>query len=206
MDNSLEWGKKMKNKPRKPTSVKKRTRKGTVPGAPPAHPGRPSQLRTFPFSGGKWPSLNIAKVLSGFLTFRSTLKSLSASLQRMESIMDNVYQMMESFGHALPFLPHRGGPGPFPLLPPGTGPGGGMRQGGNSSERTQSPGGQGEDFPIIRLPHENRFQPPQGQQQTPPPPMPNLPPLDLSQLMSIMQSPLVQQFLAGLFQNRRNQG
>ena len=40
-------------------------------------------------------SLNISKMLSHFMTFRSTIRDLSSSLQRMEKMLDSAYQMFE---------------------------------------------------------------------------------------------------------------
>lgn len=40
-------------------------------------------------------SSGLTKLITGFYTFRTTLKDFSESLQRMEKIMDNAYQMFE---------------------------------------------------------------------------------------------------------------
>lgn len=40
-------------------------------------------------------SLNISKMLSQFMTFRSMIQDLSSSLQRMEKMLDSAYQMFE---------------------------------------------------------------------------------------------------------------
>src|SRR5690606_40723671 len=40
-------------------------------------------------------SLNLANILSHFLTVRSMIKELSTSLERLENILDSLYQMFE---------------------------------------------------------------------------------------------------------------
>ncbi|PTX59892.1 hypothetical protein C8P63_11036 [Melghirimyces profundicolus] len=44
-------------------------------------------------------SIDLSKMINGFYTLRSTLKDLSSSLQRIEKIMDNAYQMFEIANH-----------------------------------------------------------------------------------------------------------
>ena len=44
---------------------------------------------------GPLSSLNLANILGHFLTVRSVIKDLSTSLERLENILDSLYQMFE---------------------------------------------------------------------------------------------------------------
>jgi hypothetical protein len=81
----------VKRNQRKIPTQKKRRR---VPARPPqAHQliQHPEPFLT-PLS-----SQNLAKVLSNFMTFRSTIQDVSKSLAKLESILNTTYQMFETF-------------------------------------------------------------------------------------------------------------
>ncbi|SDC45607.1 hypothetical protein SAMN04488112_10885 [Melghirimyces thermohalophilus] len=117
-------------------------------------------------------SLDVSKMISGFYTLRSTLKDLSSSLQRLESIMDNAYSMFEIANHLVDR--RRTGPRfrpPLRLIKP--------------SRKTEEE----EDIPQLNLPP---LEDPPGEG-----PQPSF---DLSQVMKILQSPFVKQLINELLQ------
>jgi hypothetical protein len=151
------------------TSSRKKRKKPASSVTSPALPTTPSNLS----------SANIAKVLSGFMTFRATLKDLSYSLQRMQSLMDSVYQVVgmasnlmgksrqRRFG--LPSNPFQ----PFPR-----------------PRRIEQ-----EEIPRIQLPFEQQGEATSSTNS----PLKNF---DFSQLWNIMQSPLFQGLISGLLNNK----
>lgn len=82
-------------------------------------------------------SINIAKMLSHFMTFRSTIKDLSVSLQRMEKMLDSTYQMFEI---AQTMMDHKSNPKQFPAP---------VRK----KQPRQDP--DQEEIPIINLPQDD---------------------------------------------------
>lgn len=114
-------------------------------------------------------SLNIAKMLSHFMTFRSTIRDLSSSLQRMERMLDSTYQMFEIAQHIMVQKPNRR----LPALPQ------------PKSKTTYDH----EDAPIINLPSED--------EDLPNPPFAELfKHFDPQLLMQILKSPMVQGMLS----------
>lgn len=79
---------KSRNTPR-PRTIK-RTKKQLTPASKRKPKAPSTTLPAPPLS-----SVNIAKILSGFLTFRSSVKELSQSIQKIENIMDSAVQMFE---------------------------------------------------------------------------------------------------------------
>lgn len=125
------------------------------------------------------PSLSLANIISSFYTFRSSVQDLSASLQRIENILDSCYRIFEL---AQTFVDRKpaAARSPLQLLPPG-----------------------------IRTPKKNRPLPffqdnPQDNAETPSL-GPLLANLDLQKMMELLQSPLVQSLLSGMLQgNNQN--
>ncbi|MFD1427777.1 hypothetical protein JOD24_002868 [Kroppenstedtia sanguinis] len=119
---------------------------------------------------------SLSKWINGFYTFRTTLKDFSESLQRMEKIMDNAYQMFEmATQFANQKQPHRGRP-PLRLVQP-------RRQ-----EEDE------EEIPRLNLP------PPDGDTDsvdTSSHPFQNF---DFTQLLKILQLPFVRQLMSDLIQ------
>ncbi|SFS94202.1 hypothetical protein [Marininema halotolerans] len=112
---------------------------------------------------------NLANVISSFYTIRSTVQQLSDSLQRMEKIMTNAYQMFEI---ANSFMGRRREPGLF----------GGPRR--RPRLRLIKPPEEDGEIPRLNLPDE----PPGGGNGA----------FGIGQLFKLMQSPFVQQMLSGL--------
>ncbi|WP_044640251.1 hypothetical protein [Risungbinella massiliensis] len=71
------------------------------PTEPRKRPGLPGSLLS------NLKTLDMAKILNGFLTFRTTLKTLSSSIQQMETIMDSTFQF---FDLAQGFFPKKNRP------------------------------------------------------------------------------------------------
>lgn len=167
----------MKRK-RRPTSVaqsRKRVKKTGLTETQTSLPSAPVQTAKTPLS-----SISLAQMISGFLTFRSTVKDLSTSLQKMESIMDNTYQFFhlaqQFMGKKSLFQNQR-----RPLFPLPKNPGN-----SNSSDLTD------EEIPVINLPKNigNIGNPLLGRL---------LQNMDLNQIMSLMQSPLIQKMISSFF-------
>lgn len=98
------------NKPIQPRIPSKRKRrKSTTP------PYRTPATNPNPLS-----SLNMANILSHFLTVRSAIKELSTSLQRLENILDSVYQMFEIAQTFMAQQQRAPGRPPLRLIPPRT--------------------------------------------------------------------------------------
>lgn len=120
----------------------------------------------------------LTKMISGFYTFHSTLKNLSESLQRMEKIMDNAYQMFEmasTFVEQKPPSPRRP---PLRLVQP---------ERGKEEEE--------EEIPRLNLPYLDGR--PDHGNPSQPNPFQNF---DFTQLLKILQLPFVRQLLSDFMQ------
>lgn len=116
-------------------------------------------------------SPNISKMLSHFMTFRSTIRELSQSLQRMEKMLDSTYQMFEI---AQNIMTRRNRP---PLLP---------------EPDRNPPQNEQENLPIIDLPDNN-----EGPIDSP---FAHLfRQIDPRFLFQLLQSPFVQRFISQFF-------
>jgi len=116
-------------------------------------------------------SLNISKMLSHFVTFRSAIRDLSSSIQRMEKILDTTYQMFEIVQNVMNQRHH---PPIQSLLPP--------------DPESQHSFEAKEEFPLMKLPkEENESAPPFSQL---------LRQIDPNIIIQILQSPIVQRFLS----------
>lgn len=168
---------KQKRRPISTIQPKKRVKKTGLTETKTSLPSPPVQTAKTPLS-----SISLAQMLSGFLTFRSTVKDLSTSLQKMESIMDNTYQF---FHLAQQFMGKKSifGNQRRPLFPLPKNPGN-----FNSTDSSLPD----EEIPVINLPKNmgNIGNPLLGRL---------LRNMDLNQMMSLMQSPLVQKILSGFF-------
>ena len=113
-------------------------------------------------------SLNLANILSHFLTVRSMIKELSTSLERWENILDSLYQMCE-IAQTLMVQRRRTPERPFlRLLPPRN------KQSPSGWQQGESPsGGDSPDSPAS-FPGN----------------------IDFNQIMALLQSPLVQNLLS----------
>ncbi|SEN27629.1 hypothetical protein [Lihuaxuella thermophila] len=129
-------------------------------------------------------SLDLAKIMSGFMTFRSTVQDLSQTIQKLESMMNSTYQMVKIASQLMPMIRSRG----FPLFP--------LPRSNNQSEEI-------EDIPVIHLPFEDQV--PKGsigsRGYPGGPPGSPLPNMDFSQILSILQSPIVQKLISNLVQS-----
>lgn len=113
-------------------------------------------------------------MLSHFMTFRSAIRDLSSSIQRMEKILDTTYQMFEIVQSV---MKKRQQPIQS-LLPP--------------NPESQSPLEPNEDYPLINLPAENES-----------PSAPSFSKLfsqiDPNLFIQILQSPMIQRLISQLF-------
>ncbi|WP_124727317.1 hypothetical protein [Staphylospora marina] len=160
-------------------SVKKRrkiqpaTKKNAVTETLPEWPDFPSLPRL--------SSRNIAKILSGFLTLRSTVKELSLSLQKLERLMDSAWFFLHSARQL-----RKGGMNPLALLPPA----------GNRQESGGKNDSEDDEIPVIRPPEgfgeENGNLTPFGMKGIP-----------LGQILAVLQSPLVWRWLGELLNARK---
>jgi hypothetical protein len=114
------------------------------------------------------------------MTFRSTVKDLSQSLQRMESFMDSAYRVFEMASSMMGKSGKRGSTNPFGLLPPVP----------NTKKVDE------EEIPVIRLPFER-----QGEPSLPLAPL--LRNLNFNQLWSIIQSPLFRNLISSLLKSKQ---
>jgi hypothetical protein len=155
-------------KKKKPQSHKKTAKKQTKPNTTLV---KPLEETMPPLVFPQLSSASIARILSGFMKFRSTVKDLSQSIQRVENVMDHAYQMFEIATKMMAHAKQRGG---FPALP----------------GEKRPPSTLDQDIPVINLPFDN--DPPNGSpgQQTP---------FQLGNILSLLQSPLIQRFIASLF-------
>ncbi|PTM58669.1 hypothetical protein [Desmospora activa] len=124
--------------------------------------------------------IDLSSVINGFFTFRTTVKDLSLSLQRLENIMDNAFRMFEM----------------------ATGWMGQRRPGRRPPLRLIRPRQElDEDIPRLDLPLDDS--PGMGRRQTGGNPLAKMMEnVDMTQLFKLMQSPIVQQLLKGMMQAR----
>jgi len=108
----------------------------------------------------------LANILSHFLTVRSAIKELSTSLQRMENILDSLYQMFQIAQTFMIQKQRIPGRPPLRLIPPRT---------------EKKP-------PIEEWEGESSGAP------SNPSPFPGN--IDIGQIMALLQSPLVQNLLS----------
>lgn len=126
---------------------------------------------------------SLSTIISGFFSMRNTIKDLSDSLQRMEKIMDNTYRMFELATSLWGQRPGTRGRLPRPplrLIKPNPGP-------HFSPERE-------DEIPRLNLPPED------GKNDGNPSLARLLDNIDMSQILKVMQSPLVQQMLNSMMQ------
>jgi hypothetical protein len=114
-------------------------------------------------------SLNLANILSHFLTIRSAIKELSTSLKRLENILDSLYKMFEIAQTFLAQQQRSPGRPLLRLVPP--------------RPQKKSPFGWREDESQSGDSPSN-----------PPAPFPGN--IDINQIMALLQSPLVQNLLS----------
>lgn len=151
----------------------------------PATPKNQAVSKMTAFSG--FPVLsskNIAKLLNGFLVFRSTVKDLSQSLQKVENVMDSALGMFEMASRYNRQSFRR--PDPTPMLPPF------IQEEGQRTLQVD------DDIPVIH--------PPAGLENAEPglPFPPFLKQIPLAQILALLQSPLVWRWLSDLFKARKS--
>jgi hypothetical protein len=168
-----------------PPSVRKK-RKTRQANAAPANPKNQDVSQMTAFSG--FPVLsskNIAQLLNGFLVFRSTVKDLSQSLQKVANVMDSALGMFEiasRFNRQSSF----GRSEPSPMLPPFI------------QEERQRIKQEDDDIPVIHPPAELENAEP----GLPFPPF--LKQIPLAQILALLQSPLVWRWLSELLKARKS--
>lgn len=124
-------------------------------------------------------SQNLAKVLSHFMTFRSTIQDVSKSLAKLESILNTTYQMFEIFQRVNTL--RKTNPS-NPLL---------------SLFTPKPPNPSSPSSPFLPLPPH-----PLNNNPTPKAPSSLFEQLDIKQIFSLLQSPLLQGMLKMLFQQQ----
>jgi hypothetical protein len=161
----------MSNQRNRPNaSRKKRRKKVTSPAKPVQPPGKAKPEPLPPMT-----SEHIAKVLSGFMTLRSTIQDLSKSIQKLENIMDSAYKIFElsnQMKSAQQAFPSQRA---FPMLPP--------------PDREHTPSlPREEDIPVIDWPDEKKADPPSLFSS-----------ISIGQILELLQSPWIQRMIAQLF-------
>lgn len=132
-------------------------------------------------------SINIAKILSSFLTFRSSVKELSQSIQKIEGMMDSAFQMFEMATRM--FQQNRGNM--FPPLPPGQRPFPSLNARNQQNHRPFD-FFEDEEIPVIDLPEPRERFP--SSRNTP-----SLSNINFQQILSLISSPLIQRFISQMF-------
>jgi hypothetical protein len=171
----------MKSKTTKKPKTTKRTKNPSLTNiqknSPPSGPNPPLS------------SINIAKVLSGFLTFRSSVKELSESIQKIEKIMDSTFQVVELAStmlqqhHRSLFPPFSSGEQPYAPF---------TARNRKKNRPLNLINEDDEEIPVIRLPEPREpFLSPSG-----PPFLPNI---NFQQILSFLSSPLIQRLVSQFF-------
>ena len=157
---------------------KRQVKRPRPKGRTPARIGR----RPIPKKTATPPSLSLANIISGFYSFRSSVQDLSASLQRIENILDSCYRILEiaqTFMDRKPAPPTRS---PLRLLPP-------LKR----FDENEHP-----SFPSFQAPEPfDEEMPSQG---------PSMGNLDIQKIITLLQSPMVQNLLAGFLQGSNRSG
>ncbi|MFC4078103.1 hypothetical protein [Salinithrix halophila] len=122
---------------------------------------------------------NMAQLISSFFTLRSTVQQLSESLQRMEKIMSNAYQIFEMASTFVGRGQGRRMPRRRPPL------------------RLIKPNREEEDFPRLDLPDG-----PPGPPGASGPLSKIMENIDMNQLFKLLQSPMVQQMLNSMMASK----
>lgn len=141
-----------------------------------------TRQRSIPKKTTTPPPVSLANIISSFYTFRSSVQDLSATLQRIENILDSCYRIMEI---AQTFLDRKPAPpmrSPLRLLPP-------LKRFNENETPSFSPFRDPEPFDAEM--------PSQG---------PSLGNLDIQKIMTLLQSPLVQNLLSGFLQGNNRSG
>jgi hypothetical protein len=141
-------------------------------------------------------SINIAKLLSNFMTLRSIVKNCTRTLGQVEKFMDSTWSMFNvaqtMMGQA---RPKRKNPFSFLLPPP-------KKEAKNKAQDHDD-----EEIPVIKFPGEdtkpNSKSKSKSKKQSPPPMLGNLMEnIDMGQIFKVMQSPIFQQMLSGLLKGK----
>ena len=129
-------------------------------------------------------SINISKVLSNFMTFRTFLKNVNNNLSRLENFMDSSYQMFNIAQNIIAQNKKKPG-GPFAFLFKKQ-----EEEEKNPKKKSLTEDDENNDLPILNLPEEQpkRFRP--------------LRNIDLNEVFKLMQSPLFQKMVSRLIQKR----
>jgi hypothetical protein len=130
-------------------------------------------------------SKNLAQLLNGFLVFRSTVKDLSQSLQKVENVIDSALGMFE-IASRFNRQSSLGRSEPSPMLPP------------FNQEESQRIHQEDDDIPVIHPPAELENAEP----DLPFPPF--LKQIPLAQILALLQSPLVWRWLSELLKARKS--
>ncbi|MBA4603699.1 hypothetical protein [Thermoactinomyces mirandus] len=162
-----------RNRPKTPPRKTKKTKPASV--KPVESPKQPPDILS-PLS-----SINIAKVLSGFMTLRSTVHDLSQSIQKIENMLDSACKILELTNH-ISAANRRHRHRSFPMLSP------------SRQERKQHQPTGDEEIPVIEWPDEEK--PPNPE----PPFAPLLQSINIGQIIEILKSPFMQKMLTQIFQ------
>lgn len=124
-------------------------------------------------------SVNISKMLSHFMTFRSAIRDLSSSIQRMEKMLDTTYQMFEIVHNV---IKHRHQPIQS-LLPPEL-----------ESPHANEPK---DDFPFMNRPSENESNSPPSFSQL-------FSQIDPNFFIQLLKSPMFQRLISQFLASPKN--
>ncbi len=123
-------------------------------------------------------SINIAKVLSGFMSLRSTVQDLSQSIQKIENMLDSAYKILEFTNH-ISSANRRHRHRPFSIPAP--------------SRKERPKPTIDEEIPVIEWPDEEK-----PNREFPVAPL--LQSINIGQIVEILKSPFMQKMIAQIFQ------
>lgn len=165
----------MSGKRNRPNPPRNKTGKTKFPPAKPVEsPKQPPDLLS------QLSSINIAKVLSGFMSLRSTVQDLSQSIQKIENMLDSTYKILELTNH-ISASNRRRRHRPFSMLAP------------SRQEKKRPHPIKEEEIPVIEWPDEEKPNPEL-------PFAPLLQSINIGQIVEILKSPFMQKMIAQIFQ------
>lgn len=157
-----------------PVERRRKRRKPSINESPPQAFQPTSLLPKLPTSMPKLSATQIVKILDHFVTVRSTVKNVSASIQRIENFIDSTYQLMDIANYFIGNTKEKG----VTIPPP-------PKNQEEEVKKSKLPF-KDEEIPVIDLPKEKETPPSVGQM---------LSKIDPKLLLSLLGSPAVKRLL-----------
>lgn len=157
-----------------PVERRRKRRKPPTIQNPPQEFQPASLLPKFPTSLPKLSTSQIVKILDHFVTVRSTVKNVSASIQRIENFIDSTYQLMDIANYFIGNTKEKG----VTIPPP-------PKNQEEEIKKSKLPF-KDEEIPVIDLPKDKEAAPSVGQ---------ILSKIDPKLLLSLLGSPVIKRFL-----------